>query len=484
MKRETDMDMDITLIQMPLLSKEGMEPEEALFYEQYWRRFSKIVDRDVPKVPIYDVKEIPLWIAALGATLERADYSVDVLDLSKYNGHTIDMEAIRKELSSCRSRIFGLSPFTNSFSVCVKIAKMIKAEFGSDAVVLVGGPHVSNTDLICMQEGCFDAVVKGEGDLIIPQLVKAVKEGKDFSGIGGITWMQDGEIKVNPAIEGHSDPDDLPLPAYHLIPQTYRGNIPFGRLYTSRGCAFNCAYCADILWKRRKPIHSKLSRVIEQVELMRKFFDIDLIYVGDESFTFNPDFVRDFSVEMKQRGFKWISQTRTDLINEKTLQMMYDGNCKLIKYGAESANASLLKLIRKGITVDSIERACEMAKSVGLNVLLYWMVGLPDESRETAENTVKYAERLFDKNLIDLVEYYITTPYPGTDLFLHPERYHIDIEGGTDFDRWREDRPSVTHTRYLSNIEIFEIWKDGLARFSKCIGGKGDVYEPIGGRHE
>jgi radical SAM superfamily enzyme YgiQ (UPF0313 family) len=109
-----------------------------------------------------------------------------------------------------------------------------------------------------------------------------------------------------------------------------------------------------------------------------------------------------------------------------------------------------------------------MAKDAGLSVLLYYMVGLPDESLETAERTVSFAEDLFKRKLIDLVEYYITTPYPGTDLYQNPQRYNLEIIGKT-FDDWREDQPSVTNTRFLTNVQIFDLWKSGLKRFGELI---------------
>ncbi|MBM7865557.1 radical SAM protein [Heliobacterium gestii] len=464
-------DYDIILVQVPLLAKEYSEPEELEFYDKYWGIFGRVVERDMFKVPIYDVKELPLWIAALGATLEQNDMDVRVLDLSPYGGVNVDYEAIRKELETCSSPVFALSSFTNNFSVCVKISKLIKDIFGESATVVVGGAHASNTAELCLMHGSIDIVCRGEGERAIPDIVKCIKNGKPISQVCGISWKkEDGGVVHNPAASTRILPDELPLPAYHLIPQTYRGIISFARIYTSRGCAYNCAYCADTLWSNRKPIHQTLERTLKQVEAMHNLFDIDLFYVGDESFTYNKSYVQDFGSEMIKRNFKWISQTRTDLITPEILNVMKESNCKLIKFGAESANQHLLNKIRKGITVESIRKACYMAKSAGLNVLLYWMVGLPDESRETAENTIQYAENLFNDKLIDLVEYYITTPYPGTDLYANPNKYNIEIIG-KDFDEWREDRPSVTNTQYLSRDEIFQIWKQGLSRFAKCMEG-------------
>lgn len=460
--------VDIVFVQIPLKGKKSSEPEEQFFYKKYWRKFSEIVDEDLPNLPIYDIKELPLWIAALGASLEKAGYSVQVLDLMGYNGSTIDYEGIEEEFRKVDSRIFAISPFTNNYSVAVEVSKIIKKIFGSGAVVILGGAHASYTYNICLQNESIDIVSKGEGDLIIPQIVKAVKEGKDLYHIPSISWKKDGKIIHNESNKDYISADELPLPAYHLIPQTFRGTIPYGRIYTSRGCAYNCAYCADTLYKRRKPIYQTIERTVKQAELMREYFGVNLIYVGDESFTYDEGYVREFASAMKERNFKWVSQTRADLVDEKILGIMKDGNCKLIKYGAETANQHLLDLIRKGIKVEQVTKSCEMAKDAGLGVLLYYMVGLPDESAETAEKTVAFAEDLFRRKLIDLVEYYITTPYPGTDLYQNPERYNLEIIGKT-FDDWREDQPSVTNTRYLTNQQIFNIWKDGLRRFGNLI---------------
>ena len=462
------MGSDITLIQIPLLAKKYSEPEELKFYDKYWEKFSNIVDKEVKRLPIYDIKELPLWIATLGATLEYNNLSVNVLDLSKYSGENINYNLVREELMKCDSPVFGLSSFSNNFSVCVEISKIIKEIFGEKATVVVGGPHVSNTVELTLENKSIDIISRGEGDISLPLIVKNIKQGKNIKDIQGISWKDKDNIIHNNPSAAAIMPDTLPLPAYHLIPESYKYVIPFGRIYTSRGCPYNCAYCADTLWNKRNPLYQTLERTMKQIDMMHERFNTNLFYVGDESFTFNKEYVKAFGQEMKKRGFNWISQTRTDLINPELLSIMKENNCKLIKFGAESANQGLLDNIRKGITVESIKKACEMAREAGLNVLLYWMVGLPGESRETAENTIKYAENLFKENLIDLVEYYITTPYPGTDLYSNPDRYKIKIIENS-FDKWREDRPSVTNTEFLTRDEIFAIWKQGLNRFSSCI---------------
>lgn len=460
--------MDIVFVQIPLKGKTSSDPEESFFYQKYWNKFSEIVEEDLPSLPIYDIKELPLWIAALGASVEKAGYSVQVVDLMGFNGPTIDYEGIENELRKVDSSIFALSPFTNNYSVAVEISKIIKKIFGKKSTVIFGGAHTSYTEDICLSNDSVDIVSKGEGDLILPRIMKAIFNNQDLYDIPSISWKKDGKIIHNESNKDYISADDLPLPAYHLIPQTFRGAIPYGRIYTSRGCAYNCAYCADTLYKRRKPIYQSIERSVKQAELMRKYFGVNLIYVGDESFTYNENYVREFAEAMKERNFKWVSQTRADLVNEKILGIMKDGNCKLIKYGAETANQHLLDLIRKGIKVEQVTKACEMAKDAGLSVLLYYMVGLPDESFETAEKTVSFAENLFKKKLIDLVEYYITTPYPGTDLYQNPQRYNLEIIGKT-FDDWREDQPSVTNTRFLTNVQIFDLWKSGLKRFGELI---------------
>jgi radical SAM superfamily enzyme YgiQ (UPF0313 family) len=460
--------VDVTLIQTPVLNKALMEPEESEFYTEYWMQFGRMVDQKMPKVGVYDITELPLWIAALGAAAEANDISVKVLDLSEYTGPVIDWVAIERRLEGCDSRIFCMNPFTNSVSVGSKLALLIKRKFGTNAVVMMGGPHVSSVDERTLGDPNIDIVVRGEGDLSFPLVVAAIKADRSLGNIEGVSWKDNGKVVRNPSPTSRVELDAVPFPAYHLIPDTYRNRLTFSRIYTSKGCAFNCAYCADVLWVKRKPKHQSIERSVRQVEAMRTLFGANLVYVGDETFTYNPDHLREFGEEMKHRGFKWIAQTRADRVDPSMLRHMANNNCRLIKYGAESSSQHLLDKIRKGITIEQLKRACAIAKEAGLNVLNYYMLGLPDESRETAFQTIDFIENLLDTQQIDLLEYYMTCPYPGTDLFHNPGRYDIELISD-DFDRFREDQPGVLKTRYLSPNELFEIWKVGLRRFAKGI---------------
>jgi radical SAM superfamily enzyme YgiQ (UPF0313 family) len=152
---------------------------------------------------------------------------------------------------------------------------------------------------------------------------------------------------------------------------------------------------------------------------------------------------------------------------------MANSNCKEISFGAENATQKILDINRKGTNVTQIAKACKIVKDTGINVLTYWLCGLPGETKQTYNKTINYIKNLFNKNLTDLAEYFICVPYPGTPIFNNPEQFKVKIQkekdGSYNWDKFREDSPSVMSTQHLTNKEIYDLWKKGLYEFAKAM---------------
>ncbi len=174
---------------------------------------------------------------------------------------------------------------------------------------------------------------------------------------------------------------------------------------------------------------------------------------------------------MNASGLQWICQTRVDCITASLIKKMANGNCRMIKFGAESSNQFIINNIRKGIRVDQISESCRMVKDANLNSFTYWLVGLPGETEETANNTISYIENLFNNKLCDLLEWFICVPYPGTDLYENPDKYKIKIHN-LPWSKWREDSPSVVSTENLPSTEIYNLWIKGLNRYVDLLKNK------------
>ena len=415
---------DIVFIHIPY-GRSISAIQEKRFYQVYWRRFKQIMPvQNAGMLDIYSVLEPPLWVAHLGAVLEQEGYEIAVIDLQtlRFREESYSEDSIKAELLRHPTNIIALSSFTINLSEALEVAKIFK-QLNPDGRVIMGGPHATAEDIGCVMTGLIDIVVRGEGEEVLPLVTDALLAGKSLRSVPGLTYL-DGEVplRTSPA-KGILNLDGLPMPAFHVLDKLYGEKAPFGRLYTSRGCPFKCSFCAS---GKRDYRQKSVERIIAELRLMRRTFGFDAYFIGDDTFIFNPA-TEAIVKALGEEGIIWMCQTRADQANEELFRSMARANCKLVCLGAESQDDNLLRKINKGIGINQVRDACIAAKRQGLHVLTYWMVGIPDESRETAFATQEYVQDLISSRITDLVEYSICVPYPGTDLYRDPDHYQIRL---------------------------------------------------------
>ena len=467
----------VALVNLPLVTKVSLNPAERTFYDNYWNRLSLLLGRDLKAVrfststsgdksqPAYDIFELPLWIAALTPFLKPVASEIVIVDLFDLSAPNIDMTEVDSRIRSVRANLFLMSPMLLNSDVALVIANTIKLIHGKDAKVLIGGPFATYQDGYLLENNSVDAVFRGRADKSLADICMALIASDPMNGFPDLTWRHNGTICRNASTSLAKSMIEYD---YTAISTSYAGRVPWARLYCSEGCPWNCAYCADVIWNRSKPRYRDPKRVLADAELIANRFDVDTFYIGDETFTYDRRFVCDFSDGMRSLGLQWFCQTRVDCVDPSILNVMRRGNCRMVKFGAESANQSILNMIRKNIKIEQIEAACCLVKDAGIAAFTYWLVGLPGESCETARMSIRYVERLLELGLCDLLEWFICVPYPGTDLHLNPSRYGITI-ANRPWPEWREDSPSVLSTSEASADDIYALWTEGLGRFAPLL---------------
>ncbi len=465
-------------VHLPLVTKPLLGAAESAFYDGYWHRLSVILDRDLTAVrfssadwgnrdsqPAYDICELPLWIAALAPLLGPACERIQVIDLFDLSAARVDLAKIDERLKTAPTGLYLMSPLVLNVDVALAVARLVKKHHGIASRVLFGGPFATYQDLDLMVSTDVDAVFRGRADIGLADLCLALQDGSRLDRFTGLTWRDNGRIVRNNIATAQQPPVRYD---YTAIPAKYAGRVPWARLYCSEGCPWNCAFCADVIWNRTKPRYKEVHDILADAELIANRFGVDTFYVGDETFTYDPDFVRHFAAGMKAAGLQWFCQTRVDHVDPQLLEAMRVGNCRMVKFGAESANQHILDLIHKNIRIDQIRTACRMVKDAGMSSFTYWLVGLPGETEATGQTTIAYVEDLLAGSYCDLIEWFICVPYPGTDLYCHPERYGISISD-LPWSHWREDSTSVLSTQYESAERLYALWEDGLARFAPLL---------------
>jgi radical SAM superfamily enzyme YgiQ (UPF0313 family) len=364
---------------------------------------------------------MPLGIGYLAAVLEQEGIAVKVIDARALD---LDAGALINLLKSEKADIIGLTATVLEIGEVIDFSTILKTAF-PDCVLVIGGPQFSAEPHPVMEKSSFDFGVYREGEYIFLELVKYLNGSgeKDISSVKGIFYRErDGSVKFTgdrPYIE---DLDNLPFPAIHLYPplSSYKPipasfvKLPLGCIITSRGCPYNCIFCDPGAMGRRFRARSG-SNVVKEMEKLIKVHGAKEIRFFDDTFTFDRQRIMDICAEILDRNIKipWSCMTRANKVDPELLRKMREAGCWQIAYGLESGDEKMLKKMKKGVTVSQNENAVKWSKKAGINVRAYFVLGMPGETLESIKRTVGFARSL----PIDVAGFYITTLYPGNELF-------------------------------------------------------------------
>jgi radical SAM superfamily enzyme YgiQ (UPF0313 family) len=249
-----------------------------------------------------------------------------------------------------------------------------------------------------------------------------VAEGRPLDKIAGLSYRAaDGRIRHNPERELIQDMDTLPWVAdvYKRDLQIERYFIgyllhPYLSLYTGRGCPAQCTFC---LWPQTIGGHKYRVRsaqnVAEEMAYLKKLFpQVREFFFDDDTFTANLPRAREIARKLAPLGMAWSCNSRANLDYE-TIKSFKDSGLRLFLVGYESGNEDILTRIKKGVTLDEMRRFTRACHQAGVVIHGTFVLGLPVETRESIENTIRFAKEL---DLFSL-QVSLAAPYPGTELF-------------------------------------------------------------------
>ncbi|MFC1511328.1 B12-binding domain-containing radical SAM protein [Candidatus Margulisiibacteriota bacterium] len=287
------------------------------------------------------------------------------------------------------------------------------------ATTIAIGPHVTSLPIETLEKfPVLDYAILGEAELTIKELIDICEDNGSLDKVKGIAFRKKGEIKINekrPLIENL---DDLPIPLHELLP-IKKHKLPFiGKNYTfvlsSRGCPYSCTFCRQpIMWERRVRSRSAENIMIE----LRKIKELGIknFIFHSDTFTINKRLVMELCQKMIEEdlNLSWCCNSRVDTIDEEMLALMKRAGCWMIAFGIETASQEILNNVKKEATVEQAIKAVKVTKEAGIAVWAYFVFGLPGESKETITKSIKLAKKL----PVDIANFAIGAPYPGTEFY-------------------------------------------------------------------
>jgi hopanoid biosynthesis associated radical SAM protein HpnJ len=306
---------------------------------------------------------------------------------------------------------------TPSFHSDVKVAEALKARNPKLLLGFVGAHVAVSPEPSVLASDAIDFVARSEFDFTI----KDVAEGKPFAAIDGLTYKVDGKAVHNPERAILHDMDQLPFvtPIYHrdLVCEDYFiGYLkhPYVSLYTGRGCKSRCTFC---LWPQTIGGHTYRTRspahVIAEIEQAQKLFpQAKEFFFDDDTFTDNRPRAEEIARGLGRLGVTWSCNAKANVPYE-TLKVLRDNGLRLLLVGYESGNQQILHNIKKGMRIEVARRFTEDCHKLGITIHGTFIMGLPGETRDTIEETIRFATDINPHT----IQVSLAAPYPGTFLY-------------------------------------------------------------------
>lgn len=349
------------------------------------------------------------------------------------------------------------TPTFKSDMMAVQLAKEIVP---SICTIVKGAPFLTYNTNTIYENPFIDYVIMGEAELTLKDILDGVPDNE----ILGICYRENFQPVKNDKRPFIDNLDILPFPARHLVDNSIYRRPDNGKVQAvikvARGCPFHCFFClATPVSGTKVRTRSPENIVAELKECVEKYNIRNFLFWSD---IFNLD--REWTLELCQKiiesGLKitWSSNTRADTMDDEMAKMMYKSGCRLVSIGVESGSQKMLDNIGKKITLDDIRNTVKILKKNKIKIYNYFVIGLPWETEETVEETIKFAIEL-DSNFIS---FYTATPLPGTKYFAYAMLNKL-VDGNLDFRSAYYE--AVVRSEHLSKERIFELHKQAVKRF-------------------
>jgi hopanoid biosynthesis associated radical SAM protein HpnJ len=304
-----------------------------------------------------------------------------------------------------------------SFPGDVTVAEALKAGNPDLLVGMVGARVAVAPERSLAASAAIDFVAREEFDFTIAE----VAEGRPLGSVDGLSYRgRDGSVVHNPDREILEDMDRLPFvtPVYKRdlrAEDYYIGYLrhPYVSLYTGRGCRSRCTFC---LWPQTVGGHRYRTRsvgsVLAEAALVRELFpQVKELFFDDDTFTDDRPRAEAIARGLGRLGLAWSCNAKANVPRE-TLAVLKDNGLRLLLVGFESGNQQILINIKKGLRVDRARRFAADCRELGITVHGTFILGLPGETRETIQETIRFAREVNPHSL----QVSVAAPYPGTEL--------------------------------------------------------------------
>lgn len=358
------------------------------------------------------------------ASAVRDGNNVKILDCIKEN---IDIPEFKNRIKKENPDLIGLQCYTFDITFIKEALRIIK-DIDRRIITVIGGPHASAAPEDSMEYfgRYLDYLFAGEAERGFREFVDYVKGQKGrLEEIAGLVWRKDGVVRVNEKYV-EEDLDKLGILAWDLIrPDTYPESqhgafykkFPIAPIMLTRGCPFDCTFCAGKVISGRKLRKRSIYIVIEEIKLLHDKYGIREFHIIDDNFTLDKRYVKEFLDELEKLNLdiSWAlpNGIRMENLDPDFLRQMKRTGLYLVSLGIESGSDRVLGLMKKGLSVERIKKAVKMIRDSGLETAGFFILGFPGETKQEICETIRFSLNLGLRR----ANYFTYLPFPGTESY-------------------------------------------------------------------
>jgi anaerobic magnesium-protoporphyrin IX monomethyl ester cyclase len=376
--------------------------------------------------------EPPFWVAVIGAYLRQQGKKVAIIDA---NAENIPPEGTAKRVAGLNPMlscvvVYGSQPSasTQNMTTSGAICRSLRGQWRGR--VAMAGLHPSALPERTLREEAVDFVIEGEGpDSLLALLDELALSRSDFSRVPGLWYRDDDNICSNPRAPLIRDIDSyLPIAAWDLLPMNiYRAHnwhcfddlehrSPYGAIYTSLGCPYNCVFCC-INTPFGKPgiRYRSPEQVVDEITLLAETYGVKNLKIVDELFVLKEKHYMAIveGIIARKLDLNIWAYARVDTVKPANLPRMKQAGINWLALGIESANPDVRDGADKRMKSIDIKAIVQMIQDAGVRVIGNFIFGLPGDTMETMEETLQLA---IDLNC-EFINFYCAMAYPGSKLY-------------------------------------------------------------------
>lgn len=378
----------------------------------------------------------PLGLLYIAAYVRKHGHEPSIIDVPNVRW-TIEqaVEHVVRE----RPDAVGISAKTASVRALKQFSEQLRTR-GVGCPIILGGAHVTAVPVETLERyPAIDIGVIGEGEATCLDVLNHLERGRPLDDVLGIVWRHpEHGIVRNPPRDVIMDLDELPFPAWDLLPnfpaayphslfETKR--LPAASVMTSRGCPFHCTFCDTAVFGARVRFHSPAYTLAMLRHLIDRYGVRDVMFY-DDNFFINHDHLMGICDGMIEQGMNlsWYCLAHEKTMKPDRLARAREAGLWFIEMGVESGSDRILREIHKKTTTADIAEAATDARKLGIRTKGNFIFGLPLETRETLEETIRFAV----ESDLSFVQQSFMTVWPGSPISGNYRQYG---SGLTDWDQ-------------------------------------------------